>query len=178
MSDESSARAISGTPLKPAIPFAESLLSRVQGFNCGDKTYEEEVARWIQAARGGGGALDDMANSPTTVWLYESEAGELVGFGSLGLTQWRWSPIWIIPFYGVQAQFQGQPPGPKEDRYARRIFEDLLAKAVAGPTERQLLGLCVHPENERAIRVYRAYGFVEYGQNKEGYLRMIVNLRP
>src|SRR5580700_5824970 len=106
MSDDPAAA--SGTPLKPALPFSASLLSRVQGFVCGTEPFEQEVAAWLQAARGAGGALDEMENAGTLVWLYESEAGELVGFGSLGVTQWRWdnpkkgpwTPICIIPFYG------------------------------------------------------------------------------
>jgi hypothetical protein len=141
MSDDHSG--VSGTPLKPALPFSEALLSRVQGYVCGTEPFEQEVAAWIQAARGAGGALDELENAGTLVWLYESEAGELVGIGSLGVTQWRWdnpkkgpwTPIWIIPFYGVQTPFQGQPPGARENRYARRIFEDLLAKAMEQPPQ-------------------------------------------
>src|SRR5262249_21740226 len=145
-----------------------------------------EVADYIQGARGTGSALDDMANNGTSVWLYETVAGELVGYGSLGTTQWRWddpkkgswTPIYIIPFYGVQTPFQGQPPGDKADRYGRRIFEDLMGKALAHPEKRRLLALCVHPKNEKAIKVYRDFGFIDYGTTgKTGYLRMIVDLR-
>jgi len=82
-----------------------------------------------------------MANNGTKVWLYETEADELVGFGSLGVTHWRWdnpkkgqwTPIYIIPFFGVRKTFWEQPPGPKSERYSRRIFEDLLYKAINDP---------------------------------------------
>lgn len=162
---------VSRTALAPPIPFTEQLLERVRDFHCGDEAYEVEVAQYIKSPRGTGSALDDMVNNGTQVFLYETLAGELVGYGSLGTTLWRWdnpkkgpwTPIYIIPFYGVQSSFKGQPPGPKEHRYARRIFEDLLARAVEHPERRRLLGLCVHPQNVRAIKVYRDYGFMDYG---------------
>jgi len=107
----------------------------VAHFDCGLEPYEIEVADYIKAPRGTGGALDDMANNGARVWLFETASNELVGFGSLGVTSWRWSnpkkgpwtPIQIIPFYGIQRPFRGQPLGPKSERYARRIFEHLLA---------------------------------------------------
>ena len=71
------------SPLKPGIAFGEPLLSRVVGFSCGESPWEHEVAEWIQLPRGNGGALDAIADQGTAVWLYETVAGEVVGFGSL-----------------------------------------------------------------------------------------------
>jgi hypothetical protein len=127
------------SPLRPAIVFTEALLPRVQGFDCGDTPWEQDVAAWIQQGPNKGGALDAMADLGTEVWLYETEAGQLVGYGSLGVNEWRYPnprksdrvPIQIIPYFGIRRQFQGQPPAPcpREERYAHRIFEDLLVKA-------------------------------------------------
>jgi len=157
----------------------------VADFDCGDEPWEQEVANWIKGPRGSGSALDDMANNGTKVWLYETEADELVGFGSLGVTHWRWdnpkkgqwTPIYIIPFFGVRKTFWEQPPGPKSERYSRRIFEDLLYKAINDPAQYRLLGLMVHQQSGRAIKFYREkFGFADYGTSKE-YLRMILDLR-
>src|SRR5437588_494581 len=82
--------AISGARLRAPIIFDSGHLSRVKDFECGTQPWEVEVSDWIKAPRGAGGALDDMANLGTRVWLYETEADELVGYGSLGETFWRW----------------------------------------------------------------------------------------
>jgi hypothetical protein len=69
---------ISCAPLAPPIAFTEELLERVAAFECGSEPWEREVADYIRAPRGTGGALDDMANNGTQVWLYETTAGELM----------------------------------------------------------------------------------------------------
>jgi hypothetical protein len=175
---------ISCTPLVPPVSFSESLLSEVANFDCGAESYETEVADWIRAPRGKGGALDDIANNKTQVWLYRTAANELVGYGSLGQTAWRWDnpkkgpwiPIYVIPFLGVQTPFKKQPPGPKDQRYSHRILDDLIYKAVTHSDKHRLLGLCVHPENESAIAFYKRFNFAEYTLNKQGYLRMVLDL--
>jgi hypothetical protein len=176
---------ISCTPLVPPVSFSDSLLPEVADFDCGAEPYETEVADWIQAPRGKGGALDDMANNKTQVWLYRTAANELVGYGSLGQTAWRWNnpkkgpwvPIHVIPFLGVQTPFKKQPPGPKDQRYSHRILDDLIYKAVTHLDKRRLLGLCVDPKNEPAIAFYKCFNFAEYTLNKHGYLRMVLDLQ-
>jgi hypothetical protein len=173
-------------PLKPAIVFDESLLSRVAGFSCGDEEWEREVAQWIQLPRGSGGALDAIADQGTAVWLYETAAGNLVGYGSLGVSYWRHPnpkkspqvPLLIIPFVGIRSEFQGKPPPPtpRTERYAWRIFEDLLAKALAHQPPHELLGLFVHKRNERAIAFYRRFGFIDFSTRGD-YQSMLLELR-
>jgi hypothetical protein len=175
---------ISCTPLVPPVPFSEILLSEVANFYCGTESYETEVAEWIRAPRGAGGALDDMANNKTQVWLYRTAANELVGYGSLGQSAWRWDnprkgpwvPIYVIPFMGIRTPLKKQPPGRKEERYSHRIFDDLIHKAMTHPDKHRLLGLCVHPKNDSAIAFYKRFNFAEYTPTKQGYLRMVLDL--
>jgi GNAT superfamily N-acetyltransferase len=172
-------------PLRSSIPFTEDLSSRVQGFSCGDNPWEIEVAQWIQLPRGSGGALDAMEDQSTEVWLYETEAGELVGYTSLGSTEWAYPnprkgariSLQIIPCLGIRKEFQGKPPSPtpREERYAWRIFEDLLDKAISRKRDRRWLGLLVHQQNEKAIAFYRHFGFADYGARKD-YKSMLLDL--
>ena len=66
----------------------------------------------------------------------------------------------VIPFFGVDKQFHGQPPGPREQRYAYRMFADLIAVAREAQHLRPLLTLEVDVANTRAERFYReSFGF-------------------
>ena len=116
------------------ISFTEDLLPKVQGFDCGNEPWEVEVSEWIKAARGAGGAVDDLSRNQ--VWLYAIEEGDLVGFGSLGEISQKWPrgkdpPIQasIIPMLGIDKKYWGQPPGPRENRYSTLILDDLIAEA-------------------------------------------------
>jgi hypothetical protein len=71
------------------IPFSEALLPRVQGFACGEESWQWEVSAWIKAPRGSAGALDELERG-AQVWLYVDGDGELVGFGSLAAALQRW----------------------------------------------------------------------------------------
>jgi len=65
------------------IEFNKFLLPKVQGFDCGDEPWEREVADWLKAPSAEQGAIYDWYRG-TEIWLYATEAGELVGVGSLG----------------------------------------------------------------------------------------------
>jgi ribosomal protein S18 acetylase RimI-like enzyme len=152
------------------IPFAEDLLSRVQGFECGDEPWQREVSDWIKAPRGTGGAVDEV-DEGTRVWLYLGEGGELVGFGSLGTAMQPWPgpddpqlSASTIPVVGVDRKFWGQPPGPRDERYSARVLDDLITEARARRDERPILLLYVHVDNERASRLYERAGFVELNE--------------
>jgi ribosomal protein S18 acetylase RimI-like enzyme len=170
------------------VPFTEELLPKVQGFDCGEEVWEQEVSDWIKAPLGAGGALDELQQG-NQVWLYVDEGGELVGFGSLGITMQRWprskDPQLVatsIPMLGVDRRFWGQPPGPAEDRYSTRILADLIEEARKHQDERPILILFVHIENVRAIRYYERAGFTElhkpYTDKATGrvYKRMVLVL--
>jgi ribosomal protein S18 acetylase RimI-like enzyme len=103
---------------------------------------------------------------PCHVWLYFNGAQSVVGYGTLGRTRWRWptpdSPrewVYAIPWVGIRSEYQGQPPGPQEDRYSRQIIDDLIAEATDRTDSLPILGLFVHPQNQRGQRFFRNAGF-------------------
>jgi ribosomal protein S18 acetylase RimI-like enzyme len=151
-----------------AVEFTEADQARVVGFSCGEEAWARHVAEWIR----GSDVLDSMRRG-TKVWLFETARGEIVGFGSLGSTRWRWPPpdgsptaVLLIPMLGLSARFQGQPPDP-EWRFARQIMSHMVSEAKAmsrqaaeeSGTPIGWLVLLVHRDNERAIRFYEKCGF-------------------
>jgi hypothetical protein len=90
------------------IPFAESLLPKVQSFDCGTEPWEIEVSDWIKMPEG---AVADL-KAGNQVWLFANEDGDLIGFGSLGEAQVRWPTakdprihVPVIPMLGIDKRF-------------------------------------------------------------------------
>jgi ribosomal protein S18 acetylase RimI-like enzyme len=151
-----------------AIEFTEADQASLVGFSCGEDRWSRHVAKWIQ----GSDVLDSMKRG-TRVWLFENSTGEIVGFGSLGTSQWRWPPpkgdtttILLIPMLGIDVRFHGQPPCP-DWRYSRQLMSHLIAEAQQVSREwsgengqkPQWLVLMVHRDNPRAISFYEHCGF-------------------
>jgi hypothetical protein len=70
-----------------AVDFTEADQARLGGFSCGDEPWSKHVTEWIL----GSDVLDSMKRG-TRVWLFETAQGEVVGFGSVGTSEWRWPP--------------------------------------------------------------------------------------
>ena len=68
--------------LLPVI-FAPELLAKVEDFDCGDEPHERELAEWIKTE-----SVTALARG-TQVWLYATSEKEIVGFGSLGTSNWN-----------------------------------------------------------------------------------------
>jgi RimJ/RimL family protein N-acetyltransferase len=167
-----------------AIPYSADLQEHVADFACGDEPYERELADWIRNE-----ALPAMERG-TRVWLFVTEEGDLVGYGSLGTTNWRWPDpkservtLNIIPAVAIQRHYWGKPDGPREQRYSTQILDHLIAEATDRTDTAPLLGLFVHPDNHRAIRAYERAGFTRFShtyKDKETgvvYISMIYPLR-
>jgi len=159
------------------IPFREEFILRddVQRFSCGDQTWETEVADWIKD-RDQPAVLNDMKRRGALVWLYATEDDGLVGFGSLGKTTWALAPgsnrikLWLIPMLGLDRRFQGQPNDGSEDRFSNQIMDHLIDEArsrvsaeIGQPKACEpLLGLFVHPQNNKAKHIYiKRFNFAE-----------------
>ncbi len=141
------------------LKFDESQLFRANSFRCGDEPWEIEVADWIKAEAGKGGALDDVANGKCDVWLYLNETGDVVGFSSLGATKWKYpqnssqrQQINVIPNVAIASDFQGRG-------HFRTVMEHLFAQAKKRSERLPLIGLFVDPRNSAAIDIYKRFGF-------------------
>ncbi|SRR5258706_999544 len=154
-------------------PFTDELLPLVSDFDCGSEDYQEEVAEWIRGQRPGT-VLDAIHSRrrPARVWLYSTPVDGIVGYGSLGPSNWtsrrggpRDMPIVVIPNAGLKRQFQRYPPdAAREERYSTQIMEHLKYEARNFPRQLPLLGLFVHPNNEAARILYARVGFTDYDQ--------------
>lgn len=175
------------------IAFTQDDIAAVQGFSCGDKPWEQYLADWIQGRLTGGDSVLESFDSGTKVWLYLTPDGDIVGYGSLGVTTWyypnpaggeQWT-IGIIPAFAVNAPFHGKPLGPWQQRYSTEILADLIQAATdnyqAGFPPDPALGLFVDTRNERAIPRYKDLGFQNYAKplKRPGYAlqRMLLKLR-
>ena len=166
------------------IPFSENLLhsTSVQGFDCGDKYWEKEVSGWLKVP-------DEWLKLLCEVWLYVNEWDELVGFGSLAPTKWKWPdqtsprvPGNLIPAMALGKGFRKVPKEPDSKRYSIQIIDHLISETRNHPERQRFLGLYVHPDNEKAIGLYREVGFIDFHHrwlNKEinrEYLSMVLKL--
>jgi len=161
--------------------FSPSLLDAVRDFHCGSDPWEVEVAQWIKEPEADDCAVAWM-RCGTEVWLYRTDDGQVVGYGSLGTSMWRMQhsaprePVCIIPAFAVASRFKGEPRSrPPEQRYAAQIMGDLIAKAASlGP---RILGLFVDKRNARAIAFYRRLGFQSIPDDGGQYMRMFLDLK-
>src|SRR5271166_6604142 len=104
-----------GPPLT-RIPFSERwrLTPVVQAFNCGNESYEQEIADWLRSAEDGAMHAVTSTNprEHADVWLYLTARRELVGVGSLGRTRWPFDDpynrpidVAIIPYVALATTF-------------------------------------------------------------------------
>jgi GNAT superfamily N-acetyltransferase len=70
----------------------------------------------------------------------------------------------LIPAVAIQKAFWGKPDGPRAERYSSQILDHLIVEAAQLPTDLPFLGLFIHPDNHRAIRVYERHGFQPFSQ--------------
>jgi ribosomal protein S18 acetylase RimI-like enzyme len=184
------------------IDFTGELLSEFNDFHCGDEPWEVEVSTWIKSTDPDNSALADSAKWGTRVWVYLNGAGNVIGFGSLGLTDWTLNddflihltdhpppqplakakkkdrePVVIIPMVGLHRDFHGLPKGQEEVRYGKQVLLDLRAQAAVMGQDRRALVLSVNPDNKRAIHFYvnNKFRLIEPAM-KDGYLRYGVPL--
>lgn len=151
-----------------SVEFTQADQRRLAGFSCGAERWSKHVTEWIQ-----GSEVFASMNRGTRVWLFETARGEVVGFGSVGTSRWKWPPprgekmpIVLIPMLGIDTRFRGQPSDPHW-RYARQIMSHLIneGQRVANEWQSnsepkpQWVVLMVHECNLRAIQFYGKCGF-------------------
>jgi ribosomal protein S18 acetylase RimI-like enzyme len=179
-------------PIPPGILFDASQFERIRDFSCAraghaEERWEQDVSEWIKAPHGEHGALDAVRDKIADVWLYEDEEGNLIGFTSLGIgvvdtTTAATLPatVYTVPYFGIHTNFRGKPDGPREQRYAWRIFQGLIDEA-----ERRgkytTLTLYVDPANPAYQGFYPLFGFEEVDRVAIGereWVRMARQLNP
>jgi ribosomal protein S18 acetylase RimI-like enzyme len=155
-----------------ADPFTDADQPAMAGLHCGDEPWARAATAWIN----GSDVLDSITHWQTRVWVFRDESETVVGFGSLGPTQWRWPPpagdytrMLMIPQLGIDARFRGQPPDP-ERRYSNQIMSHLIFEAQEWASEIRrtkpakkhvaLLILQVHKNNIPARRLYEKFEFI------------------
>ncbi len=169
------------TTILKTVPFDATLLPLVIQFDCAEKAlpeiWEEEINDWIKMDPvEKDGALHWMGKG-TQVWLYASEDDEVVGYGALCQSRWpdpkvveqvpkiKRMPISLIPAVGINRHFQGRPDGAaKDQKYSTKIMNHLVFEARQYADRQPFLGLYVHPQNEKAIRLYQRMKFVPFSQ--------------
>jgi len=166
------------------LAFTAEHIPLVADFYCGEQSYALEVVEWIKCTNPENSAIEDLTRPGNRVWLYLADDHQLVGFGSLGHSQWRWPgthkkdpyrQLSTIPNVAVHSNYQGRKLADDET-YADFILDHLIGQAEKDRDERPLLGLCVHPDNQRAIHFYEKAGFTKYPSDYKSYKRMILSL--
>jgi hypothetical protein len=130
------------------------------------------------------------------VWLYADEHDDVVGNCSLCPSRWpdpgvieavpklKRVPISLIPALGMKRQYQGKPEGAeRSQRYSTKIMNHLVFEASKHTERQPFIGLYVHPQNEKAIGLYRRLHFEDFARQKYShpkagveYVAMILKL--
>lgn len=154
-----------------AIPYSPDMVDEVRHFDFGSESYHREMSHWL---------LSEVAvamSYGTKVWLYGNVSGDIVGFGSLGETNWNFpdkkSPrvkVAIIPALGLRQEFWGCPkdadPG---HRYSSQILDHLITLPTHLPSRPRAIGLFVYPANLAAVKLYERHHFQRFhNQSKRG----------
>jgi hypothetical protein len=175
------------------IPFTEQLLSTVKDFDCGNEEWEKPLNTWIKAEPNvKNGALYELRKrkGKLQVWLHVNEGNELVGYSSLGESNWHWPlpedprvPISVIPNVAIEKRFHRKPD--ECPRYSKQIMDHLVFEARQFQNRYPLLGLYVDPRNAGAIKVYLREGFQDFqeytdsdGITYRGMLLKLDDYRP
>jgi RimJ/RimL family protein N-acetyltransferase len=148
-----------------AIEFRKEHLDLFRDFDCGQESYERELAEWIRKES------ITAVTQGTKVWVYATTDKAIIDYGSLGVTRWNYpSPsdkriaLAIIPNLAIHRQYWGKPERPREEGYSSQILDHLIVEASFLPLKVPMLGLFVHPENLRAIKAYEHANFRPFSQ--------------
>ena len=179
----------SPSSIPPQIVFSAGSYERVRDFSCSrpgqpEERWEEDVSWWIKAPQDEQGALDAVREAAAEVWLYEDSEGSLIGFASLAIAFAQIGAdgeappgAYTVPYFGIHSNYRGRPEGPREQRYAYRIFQGLINEA-----ERRgqfpLLTLYVDPANPAYRGFYPLFGFKEIDRITIGDREWVRMARP
>lgn len=161
-----------------SVEYAPSMLGLIRNFDFGDEPYQKELGQWI---------IDDAEQAMargTKVWIYVNQADQIVGYGSLGQTNWKYPEpnsnkvtVAIVPAVAIRKEFWGEPKtGDKEEKYSSQIMRELIRQAIEWNASFGAVGLFVHPENLAAIKLYERFGFKRFYRNYEDKQKKVTYL--
>ena len=159
------------------IPFRQEYQPGLQGFFCDNELWQQDIADWIKGDR----VVNDIRDRGCEVWLYTTGQSDVIGYGSLGVSEWRVPEkgpkirVNIIPYLGIDQRYWGQPPGPREQRFSTQVLEHLTIEASRHHDRRPFLGLFVHRDNTGAIKLYERLHFDHFRDSGE-YIVMLRSL--
>jgi ribosomal protein S18 acetylase RimI-like enzyme len=172
-------------PLAP-VQFSAEKLSSVQGFKCTSnppKEYEQRVEDFLKGPgdKNSHTALRFLKERGWRTTLYESDAGVLVGYGTICKDKWvidgKETKLAHLAAFGVDVNFQGKERNPEDPNdyswlYSRRIMADLQSRAE--DFKLTIWALRVSLENQAGIRFFERWGFnpVKGQDNPRSYLQM------
>ncbi len=147
---------------------------QVQNFTCGKAPWQSIVSDWLKGQPPSDSVIESITKRGTRVWIYFDLNNELVGFGSLGKSVWKYPGprdklrLICIPMLGVHEFHQRKG-------YGRQILRDLRSKADRIKIDESVIGLFVDAQNTAAAKMYTDEGFVKIDR-RDDMDRMILAL--
>lgn len=165
-------------PFLRAQKFTPEVQSQLGTFDCGTSVFARDMTDWITGPR----CFASIRDRGTNVWLFRDDHGSVVGFGSVGETEWKWpdqkSPfkkMSFIPALATHSNFQRTPyDAPREEQYSMAILIFLIAQARK--LGHQYLVLFAHKDNTGAQSLYEIAGFEYSPESYKGNRKMFLDV--
>lgn len=99
---------------------------QVQNFTCGKAPWQSIVSDWLKGQPPSDSVIESITKRGTRVWIYFDLNNELVGFGSLGKSVWKYPGprdklrLICIPMLGVHEFHQRKGYGRQILRFAEQ----------------------------------------------------------
>lgn len=128
----------------------------------GGESYQMELNDWLKNE-----SESFLKNGKGILWGFFNQDQVLIGFAAFGLDHWHFPDgtkvlLHLIHTLAIETKFQGKPENTERRcKYSRQLMGHLIKEAERNNLITDVLGLLVHPQNFRAIRLYQEHGFVD-----------------
>lgn len=163
---------------------------KVSGFQCGPERWSELVAQYLRS--GAAWQSHSTGSSDTLLFCARDDRNHILGFVDLAEQSLSWpkangkrkAPSLHIKYIALATSYHGQPNLPSTSKYAHRMLTDIVDLAIQDSRNFELLSLVVDQDNQRAIRLYDRFGFVDHGKPRADesdssitYIRKVLPIR-